>query len=104
MGTIPGFYTDASSVNHGFVRDKHGGLTTFDAPGAGTLIGQGTFAGTPNPAGAIVISTKMRSMYFTARSWKASKPCEKVWKQLRGHVKERREKNFVQLCWILERA
>jgi hypothetical protein len=38
----------------GFVRDKHGGLITFDAPGAGTGIGQGTIAATPNPAGAIV--------------------------------------------------
>jgi hypothetical protein len=53
VGTIPGNYIDASSVNHGFVRDKHGVLTTFDAPGAGTGIGQGTFPATPNPAGAI---------------------------------------------------
>jgi hypothetical protein len=41
-------------VNHGFARDKRGGITTFDAPGAGTLIGQGTFPSIPNPAGAIV--------------------------------------------------
>jgi hypothetical protein len=53
-GTITGFYTDASSVNHGFVQDKHGGFTTFDAPGAGTGPNQGTTAFTSNPAGVIV--------------------------------------------------
>jgi hypothetical protein len=41
-------------VNHGFVLDKHGGLTTFDAPGAGTGPGQGTFPSDINPPGAIV--------------------------------------------------
>jgi hypothetical protein len=41
-------------VNHGFLRDKHGGLTTFDAPGAGTGLGQGTVPATINPPGAIV--------------------------------------------------
>ena len=65
VGTIAGNYFDASSVNHGFVRDKHGGLTTFYAPGVGTLpqtvghsfIGQGTFPSMPNPPGAIVGSS-----------------------------------------------
>jgi hypothetical protein len=52
-GTVMGASMDANSVNHGFVRDKHGVLTTFDAPGAGTGIGQGTFPATPNPASAI---------------------------------------------------
>ena len=64
VGTIPGFYTDASFVNHGFVRDKHGAITTFDAPGAGTGMGQGTIAGTPNPAGAIVIFYQDASNVF----------------------------------------
>ena len=36
------------------IRDKHGGLTTFDAPDAGTSPGQGTVPSVNNPAGAIV--------------------------------------------------
>ena len=53
-GTITGNYVDASNVNHGFVRDKQGSLTTFDAPGAGTGLFQGTLPSMPNPPGAIV--------------------------------------------------
>jgi hypothetical protein len=41
-------------VNHGFLRDKHGAITTFDAPGAGTGPFQGTFPIGNNPAGAIM--------------------------------------------------
>lgn len=41
-------------MNHGFVRDKHGGVTTFDAPGAGTGALQGTIPLTDNQSGAIV--------------------------------------------------
>jgi hypothetical protein len=44
---------DASGVNHGFVRTKHGAVTTFDVPGAGTGSGQGTVPMCNNPAGAI---------------------------------------------------
>src|SRR3974377_2448229 len=29
-GTIIGIYADASNAFHGFVRDKHGAVTTFD--------------------------------------------------------------------------
>jgi hypothetical protein len=29
-------------VNHGFLRNLRGSLTTFDAPGGGTSAGQGT--------------------------------------------------------------
>lgn len=29
-------------MSHGFVRDPHGKITSYDAPGAGTGIGQGT--------------------------------------------------------------
>ena len=33
-GAITGYYADASSVTHGFVRDSNGNITTFDVPGA----------------------------------------------------------------------
>jgi hypothetical protein len=33
-GQIIGFYVDASSVQHGFVRDQHGKITEFDPPGS----------------------------------------------------------------------
>jgi hypothetical protein len=44
----------------------------------------------------------MRAMYFTASSWKASKPCERVWKQLREHVKELQKRILFQPGGILE--
>ncbi len=47
-GAITGTYSDASSVEHGFLRARDGTFTTFDAPGA-----IGTFAQSINPAGAI---------------------------------------------------
>lgn len=54
-GEIAGWYTDASNVNHSFVRAAGGTITTFDAPGAGTGPGQGSlpFSVAINPAGAI---------------------------------------------------
>jgi hypothetical protein len=39
---------------HGFVRTPDGTITTFDAPGAGTGLFQGTIPSGINPAGAIV--------------------------------------------------
>jgi hypothetical protein len=42
FGAIAGIYSDANSVNHGFLRTPSGTITTFDAPGAGTASGQGT--------------------------------------------------------------
>ena len=39
-GAITGWYVDATNVNHGFVRDKHGAIVEFDLPGAGTGAGQ----------------------------------------------------------------
>ena len=56
-GVIAGAYTDASGLNHGFLRATDGTFVTFDAPGAGTGPGQGTFVGgvgAITPAGAIV--------------------------------------------------
>jgi 6-phosphogluconolactonase (cycloisomerase 2 family) len=52
-GAIAGPYTDASNVNHGFVRTPDGIITTFDAPGAGTGANQGTIAVSINLGGAI---------------------------------------------------
>ena len=52
-GAITGAYADASNVNHGFLRAKDGTITTFEAPGAGTGVFQGTVAFSINPAGAI---------------------------------------------------
>ena len=58
-GAITGFYVDASDVVHGFLRAPDGTITTFDAPGAGTVTdsGQGTTPSSINPAGAIVGSS-----------------------------------------------
>jgi hypothetical protein len=42
LGAIAGIYSDANSVNHGFLRSANGEITTFDAPGAGAGSYQGT--------------------------------------------------------------
>ena len=42
FGAIAGIYSDANSVNHGFLRSPDGKFTTFDAPGAGTDSYEGT--------------------------------------------------------------
>ena len=36
-GTVTGFYADSNNVYHGFLRTREGEITTFDAPGAGTV-------------------------------------------------------------------
>ncbi len=41
-GAIAGIYSDANSVNHGFLRSPNGKFTKFDAPGAGTDSYEGT--------------------------------------------------------------
>ena len=46
-GAITGLYTDTNYAAHGFVRAPDGTITTFDAPGAGTGSGEGTFVETP---------------------------------------------------------
>src|SRR3984957_4102762 len=33
-GAITGYYRDAQSVSHGFLRDRDGTITTFDSPGS----------------------------------------------------------------------
>jgi len=50
FGEIAGYYIDANDVWHGFFRDFRGKITTFDAPGAGTLAGQGTFVNYTAPS------------------------------------------------------
>ena len=52
-GTISGYYVDASNVNHGFVRDRHGAITQFDVPGAGTDPFQGPLVYGIAPNGAL---------------------------------------------------
>ena len=42
LGAIAGIYSDANSVNHGFIRNPSGKFTIFDVPGAGTGTYQGT--------------------------------------------------------------
>ena len=51
LGAITGNYFDASNVFHGYVRAPGGTFTTFEAPGAGTGAGQGTFAASINVGG-----------------------------------------------------
>jgi hypothetical protein len=55
LGAITGYYTDANSIYHGFVRDPSGHFTTIDAPGAGSTPGSftGTFLFGGNDAGEI---------------------------------------------------
>lgn len=55
-GAIAGQYVDTSGVFHGFLRSPNGSITSFDAPGAGAELGQGTlvvFVDGINPEGAI---------------------------------------------------
>ncbi len=33
-GDIIGNWADSTGNNHGFIRQKHGGITTFDVPGS----------------------------------------------------------------------
>jgi hypothetical protein len=40
-------------VNHGFLLDKHGAVTTFDAPDGGTGFNQGTLPWAINTAGEV---------------------------------------------------
>lgn len=53
-GAITGTYLDSHNVPHGYVRNPFGRITTFDAPGAGTESGQGTWAWSINLAETVV--------------------------------------------------
>src|SRR5436189_271055 len=52
-GAITATSLDASNVYHGVLRAPDGSMTTFDAPGAGTGLFQGTLTFGINPAGTI---------------------------------------------------
>ncbi len=52
-GTITGFYADANSVYHGYIRTARGTFVTFDVPRAGTGNWQGTLPLNINPKVAI---------------------------------------------------
>jgi hypothetical protein len=52
-GMVVGWYYDGSAVSHGFRRTPDGTLTIIDCPGAGTGLGQGTYATSINAAGDI---------------------------------------------------
>ncbi|MGA2072901.1 MAG: hypothetical protein ABSH52_05290 [Terriglobia bacterium] len=51
---ITGYYYDVNSVVHGYLRERDGTFTTFEAPGAGTGAFEGTYALSINPAGTIL--------------------------------------------------
>src|SRR5207249_4679597 len=51
-GAITGWYTDSALVSHGFLRDRNGAFTTFDAPGAPGA-GPGTLPFAISPDGEI---------------------------------------------------
>ena len=42
-GDIMGNYFDADNLSHGFLLDKNGVFTTFDAPDAGTVPGSSRY-------------------------------------------------------------
>jgi hypothetical protein len=48
-----GQYVDVNNAAHGFLRAIDGKITRFNAPGAGTGAGQGTYPMTNNREGAI---------------------------------------------------
>jgi hypothetical protein len=52
-GTITGAFNDGFSINHGFLRASDGTITTFDAPGAGKGLNQGTAPMGITPSGVI---------------------------------------------------
>jgi hypothetical protein len=52
-GEVTGYYIDAQGVANGFVRSPNGYIAEFDAPGAGTAAGQGTFSWSITPEGAV---------------------------------------------------
>ena len=51
LGVITGSFSDATGLNHGFIRTPEGKFTTFDVPGAGA---NGTFPIGLNLEGAVV--------------------------------------------------
>lgn len=52
-GEVTGYYLDAHSFWHSFVRDASGNITVFDDPDATTATGNGTYAWTINDRGEV---------------------------------------------------
>lgn len=52
-GDVTGAYFDANLVSHAFIRYRDGRIETFDAPDAGTAVGQGTYPQCNNARNAI---------------------------------------------------
>jgi len=52
-GEVTGYYLDADSFWHSYVRDASGNITVFDDPDATTAAGNGTFAWTINDRGEV---------------------------------------------------
>jgi len=52
-GELSGWFIDANSVTHGFLRMANGKIIPFEAPGAGTAAGQGTSAWSITPFGEV---------------------------------------------------
>ena len=67
-GAITGNTGDSNDVFHGYLRASDGTFTIFDAPGAGTGPGQGTFAENINPNGLIAGYYIDAAMCITALS------------------------------------
>jgi hypothetical protein len=68
-GAIAGtFYKNGTSPTRGFLRNTDGSIETFDAPGAGTVFGVGTFPASINPSNAIV-GVSVANDDFTRTGW-----------------------------------
>lgn len=65
-GTITGTYLDASNVRHDYVRTRDGTIASFDAPGAGTGLFQGTLGGLYDTGGSINPAGAIAGHYFDA--------------------------------------
>lgn len=53
-GVITGYYLDANRAGHGFLRFPNGQFATFEVPGAGTRVLQGTYAFAINETSSVV--------------------------------------------------
>ena len=98
-GTIPGNYIEASSVNHGFVRDKPGGLTQRSMLPARAQVPARAPSPLPTTSrGRSSDTTLMRAVSITASSWKASRPCERVW--IAAARRRQRDTNIAGTIWF----
>jgi len=50
-GMVTSFFLTENYMYHGFLRDKHGKFITFDVPGSGTSVWQGTMPISVDPEG-----------------------------------------------------